>query len=80
MYLVSVIQKWRVLMQAVADDPVSRARTIFDLINEPDVVRMRWETYTNSSGYVMPGAADVYHQMLAVGHAINPGTYTTNRS
>ena len=74
----SVVQKWRVIMQAVADDPVSRTRTIFDLINEPDVVLMRWETYTNDTGYVMPGAADVYHQMLAVGHAINPGTRTSN--
>ena len=60
-------------MHAVEKDPASRARTIFDIINEPDVVLMRWETYTNTSGFVMPGAADVYHQMLAIGHKINPG-------
>ena len=60
-------------MQAVAHDPVSRARTMFDIINEPDVVEMRWESYVNSSGYEMPGAADVYHQMLDIGYNINPG-------
>ena len=60
-------------MEAVALDPASRARTLFDILNEPDVRGMRWEAYTNASGYAMPGAADIYHQMLDIGHSINPG-------
>ena len=60
-------------MQAVARDPVSRARTMFDIINEPDVVEMRWEPYVNSSGYEMAGASDIYHQMLDIGYNTNPG-------
>lgn len=69
----AMLQSWRTIMQAVARDPVSCARTMFDIINEPDVVEMRWEPYVNSSGYAMPGAADVYHQMLDIGYSINPG-------
>lgn len=62
-------------MEAVARDPITRARTIFDLVNEPDVRAMRWEAYTNSSDYHIPSVADIYHQMLDIGYAINPSTH-----
>ncbi len=60
-------------MEAVASDPASAARTVFDILNEPDVHGLRWEAHTNTSGYRMPAVADVYDQILAMGHAINPG-------
>ena len=60
-------------MEAVASDPTSAARTVVDVLNEPDVHGLRWEAHTNATGYRMPSVADVYHQILAMGHAINPG-------
>ena len=66
-------QGWRRIMEAVAADPVSAARTVFDILNEPDVHGLRWEAHTSATGYHMPSVADVYHQILAMGHTINPG-------
>ena len=60
-------------MEAVAADSASAARTIFDILNEPDVHGLRWEAHTDAAGRRMPSVADVYHQMLAIGHGINPG-------
>ena len=60
-------------MEAVAADAASAARTVFDILNEPDVHGLRWEAHTNGSGYHLPSVADVYHQIMAMGHRINPG-------
>lgn len=60
-------------MEAVAADPVSAARTTFDILNEPDVHGLRWEAHINATGHHMPSVAGVYHQILAMGHGINPG-------
>ena len=63
-------------MEAVAQDPVARARTLFDILNEPDVAQLRWEPYTNSSGFAVPGVADIYHQMLDISYEVNPSALT----
>ena len=67
-------------MMAVAADPASAARTVFDVLNEPDVHGLRWEAHTNVNGYHMPSVADVYHQILAMGYAINPGAAAPKKS
>jgi hypothetical protein len=60
-------------MEAVAEDAASAARTVFDVLNEPDVHDLRWEAHTNGAGHLLPSVADVYHQIMAIGHGINPG-------
>ncbi len=60
-------------MTAVAADPASKARTVFDILNEPDSLGLRWEAHTNATGAALPSVADAYHQVIAAGYAVNPG-------
>ena len=70
-------QGWRRIMEAVAADAHSAARTVFDILNEPDVHELRWEAHSNGTGHRLPSVADVYHQIMAIGHRINPGALLT---
>ena len=66
-------QGWQRIMTAIAADPESRARTVFDILNEPDSLGLRWEAHTNASGVALLSVADAYHEIMAAGYATNPG-------
>ena len=46
---------------------------MFDILNEPDSLGLRWEAHTSAAGAALPSVADAYHQVMAAGYAVNPG-------
>ena len=69
------MQGWQRIIAAVTNDAHSAARTVFDILNEPDALNLRWEAYTSASGRALPSVSDAYHQIMAEGFAINPGKF-----
>ena len=55
-------------MTNVAQDPVVSANVIFDILNEPDSYGLTWDG-TQLDGQ---GLGYWYHQVMAMGYAINP--------
>ena len=62
-------QIWKEIMTDVAQDPVVSANVIFDILNEPDSYGLTWDG-TQLDGQ---GLSYWYHQVMAMGYAINPG-------
>jgi len=65
------VRGWTDIMERVAADPYARAYTIFDILNEPDSVNLRWQGYSGCGG-VCPGVGDLYHRIMQIGNKINP--------
>jgi len=71
-------QGWQHIMTAVAAEPASKARTVFDILNEPDSLGLRWEAHTSAAGAALPSVADAYHSVMAAGYSVNPGGRAVN--
>jgi hypothetical protein len=71
------VQGWQRIIAALTTDAASAARTVFDILNEPDALNLRWEAYTDASGRALPSVSDAYHRIMADGFAINPGKFST---
>ena len=65
---VAAPQIWKQIMTDVAQDPVVSANVIFDILNEPDSYGLTWDG-TQLDGQ---GLGYWYHQVMAMGYAINP--------
>ncbi len=68
-------------MTRVAADDYARAYTIFDILNEPDARNLRWQAYSSPScpGGTCPGMGDLYHQIMSIGHKINPSAWPSSQ-
>ncbi|KAK9864612.1 hypothetical protein WJX84_011232 [Apatococcus fuscideae] len=62
------VQSWVKLITAISADGVAQARTMVDILNEPDWMNLRWEA---SDG--KPGAGDLYLQAMDALYSVNPG-------
>ena len=70
-------QGWTEIIQRVTADPYAKAYTIFDILNEPDAVNLRWQPYSGSCpGGTCPGVRDLYHRIMQIGNKINTGAPT----
>ena len=54
-------QYWTQIMTDIHADPWTRSYTMFDILNEPDSYGLTW-----------PFVGPLYHQVMTVGHKINP--------
>ena len=62
------MQVWQQIMTDVAQDEWVSANIIFDILNEPDSYGLTWGgTQLNGQGL-----GYWYHQVMAMGYAINP--------
>ena len=62
-------------MKDTAADPWISAHVIFDILNEPDFGGLTWgPTPEKLGGH---GLGYWYHQIMSIGHGINPGTWNS---